>query len=257
MQSVLFVVAFALSQLTPLPAQGALPPVQADPLGVQWYPGEHGPVLARTRTDALTLRAPADSDADALSRLAEEALEQLKPDASVGLAEPVSLQARHGLFVVELTSALDEVSFRAFAAQLRASDLVDHVHPVLGRMSGRAFVDDRLVVLADPARRDAVLGAVLAKTGGRVVRTSVLPGAALVEVGAPADHSALRAAQVLSHLHVPGLRFAEPQLYRELAPLQTAWNDPDYPEQWHLARNADATLAVPAPRPSTHPARGR
>jgi subtilisin family serine protease len=249
MLSAVLVATLSLPLLTPAaapdPGERPLPPVQTDAFGVQWYPGEHGPVLAGTRTDALTLRAPADLDADALSRLAEDVLGTLKPDLSVGLAEPISLQARHGLFVVELTSPLDEPTFRAFAAQLLASPLVTQVHPVLGRATGRAFVDDRLVILADPEQRAAVVAAVLAKTDGHLVRTSALPGAALVEVGAAVGFSAVRAAQELTHDGLPGLRAAEPQLYRELAPLQTAWDDPDYPDQWHLGRHPDATSSVP------------
>jgi subtilisin family serine protease len=110
---------------------------------------------------------------------------------------------------------------------------------------GRAFADDHLVVVAEEGKLETVLGAVLAKTDGTLVKRSRwLKDTALVQVGAAVHFDAVDAAARVASLAF--VRSAEPNLYRELAPRDVGTgNDPLLARQWHLSRDQEPAASVP------------
>lgn len=234
--------ALGLALIASAPTDAA--PVSPDRFGVVSYPGKEHPVVATGSRTAFTLRAAPGSDVAALSLLVEHGLADVIR-APAGLARPVRAIAPHGLFLVELSTPLSPWDLAALAGFLLEDPRVAQVHPVLTRATGRLFVDDRLVVSAEPGQLDEVLPRVLDRVGGRLLRRSRLPHTALVEVGAAADHDAVRAARELVAAGLPGLRHAQPQLYRELRTLGLP-NDPYLSEQWHHFRAEGSTVPGPA-----------
>ncbi|MBI1949333.1 MAG: S8 family serine peptidase [Deltaproteobacteria bacterium] len=199
--------------------------------------GREVPVMPRA--DLLLVRLAPTTPAASVALLVEERVEALRQTDPTFPAERVQVTGArrvrsHGLFLVELAGTAP----RAALAQL-AADLAGHsdgVWPVLGRRTGRAFADDRLVVTAKPGRLRAVLPGLLAATGGVLVRTSSIPDTAVIAVGAPFARDAVAASAALDG--TAGTVALEPELYRELQARATV-DDPRFPEQWHLSHGAD------------------
>lgn len=231
------VLAFAVA------AAGTSPgtPVAGTPFAERFRPRSYftgdREVPVTARRDMLAIRIRGDrGDHVLVSDVAT-----LVEDAAVKLgATSVRIQRvqrlRPGLVSVQLTDALPRLLLVELARMIDLNDLNDgvRVYPVLARMTGRAFADEHLAVTAQPGRLDEVLRVVVDKTGGRVVRMSLVADTALVAVGAPMAFDAVEASRRLAG--VPGVVSAEPDLVRELALKSTVLDDERFAEQWHLRR---------------------
>jgi subtilisin family serine protease len=228
--------AFAVSLST---AAGAAPSID-ERFGPRRYRQAEGRVVpVSARSDLLVVRTalPPDEVATLVERAVELVVGGQPADPALRVAG-ARLVADHGLVAVELAGDAPKKELVAVARALAAHPAVLQVYPALSRMTGRAFADDRLLVTAERGQLDAVLPTVLEKTAGTLIKRSLLPDTALVAVGAPFSFDAVEASARLGEL--PGLRAAEPDLYRELALKATTLNDPLFENQWHLSRRNDA-----------------
>ncbi len=206
------------------PAAGAA----AGHFGMRAYLKAGQEVVVGARTDMIAVRS--SLSVDEAARLVEAAAAAKVPEALVSGAK---LLRPHGLVLVELAHAVTRAQIESLASAVAAREGV-RVYPALSRMTGRAFYDEHLVVTALPGHLDDVVAAVIEKTGGAFVRKSLVPHTALVTVGAAVGYDAVDASRALADL--PGLVSAEPDLYRELQPLNVVPNDPLFAQQWHLSR---------------------
>ena len=197
------------------------------------WQGPQGPVGTDVHRSVFALRMTTRWDERVLARAVEETADKLGGDhlaiAAVRLVHP------RGVYTIELAREATPARLATLASQLEQDLVGARAYPGLVRATGRAFYDEHLIVSAEPGRLSEVLGQVLRKTDGRLVKHSHVPHTALVAVGAAVDFDALVASAALRK--VPGLRAAEPDLLRELQPTATP-DDPLFGLQWHLARGA-------------------
>jgi MYXO-CTERM domain-containing protein len=200
------------------------------------YLNAGSPVGVSSLKNGLAFRAPPGTDLSQLTLAVESAavVTSSKQSIWLQLAGPVELKSKQGLFFVEFKEELPISALAAVAIQLELQPEIQTVYPVLSRMTGRAFYDEHLAVTAKPGQLDSVLAQVIHKTGGELVRYSVIPNTALVQVGDLFHRDAVDASAALRGL--PGLVSADPVLYRELKTLATV-NDPEHSRQWHLYRS--------------------
>lgn len=235
----------AISSLAAVLALAASPAAAAPSLEERFGPrryvqagGKEVPVTARP--DLLVVRPANGTDLDPVTAaaLVDAALRKVAPGLpALAVAGARPLRA-DGLMLVELTAEAPRPALVALARAVADDERVKQVYPALARMSGRAFADDHLVVIAEPGRLDDVLGTVLDKTGGSLVRRGYAADTALVAVGAPFAFDSVEASARLAGL--PGLVAAEPNLYRELKLKATTPDDPLFADQWHLSRQDDS-----------------
>ncbi|MBU0517293.1 MAG: S8 family serine peptidase, partial [Proteobacteria bacterium] len=226
----------ALSAAPVLAAQ----PDLASRFEARWYSVQGRPVVVMAAADRLALRTVQALPAHEVARLVERSLfEVLDRELDGGsrvptLLEPARVLRRDGLYELELDRALSPNQRLVLAQRLVADPRVLQVYPVLSRLGHRAYADDHLVVSAAPGQLDAVLDVVLPKIAGSLERRSRVHDTALVRVGAAFAFDAVEASRALSQANIPGLRAAEPDLYRRLVPTAVV-NDPMYGQQWHLS----------------------
>lgn len=184
---------------------------------------------------AVALRASPETSTQTLTAIVEETAARLaeKNEQWMLLAQPVSLMAKHGLFLVTFQHEASNEMLAKLAKELSESPSVMAVYPVLSRVTGRAFYDEHMSVTAEPGQLAPVLETVLAKTKGTLVRQSVIPNTALIRVGESFRMDAVDASAAL--VNIPSLVSADPVLYRELEVTATV-NDPRHSDQWHLFR---------------------
>ncbi len=197
------------------------------------YVSEGRRVPVRASPSALLVKAAPSTDVSSLARAVELAATRLDKTHAPVLVEGARRVRDHGLFVVELGGALPRATLTAWAALVSQQDGVEAVYPVLTRETGRAFADDHLVVTAARGQLGRVLPAVLKKTGGKLLRKSLIPDTAVVLVGAVFSRDAVEASARLGGLD--GVISAEPELYREYE-LTATVDDPMHANQWHLSR---------------------
>lgn len=219
----------------------ATPASTASRFQTRTLPSAAGDVSVAAKANVFAVRFD-DVDVDAVAVIVGDIVQKANP--ALGVSRVWALrdkQAKNaGLVAVSVDGALDAAAFDDINAGVVAAGGL--AWPALTRENtgsdNRAFVDDHLVVtFAAGAARDTALQKVLAVTGGHVVHTSKwLEGTVVVKVGAAVGFDAVDAAAAVAGL--AGVAAAEPNLYRELELLATT-NDPLFPDQWHLARNAD------------------
>ncbi len=201
----------------------------------------HQPVVVGVRGDVFAVRFEAVADGD-VGRFVDELLQKVD-----------HLNRITGTWVLtsdDLIALTPEQELTP--AQLAAlADAVEneggHLWPALTRENtgryNRAFSDDKLVVTTKEGELDAVLAKIGAHVGGVVVEQSRwLKNTAVVRVGAAAHFDAVNAAALVAAAGIDGVVSAEPNLYRELEQLSTTVNDPIFPQQWHLMRNASQNV---------------
>ena len=228
------VVTLALASAAALGSPGAAGPSLEERFAPRAYVtgGREVPVVAKKDMLALRTALPPDR----IAGVVEDAIVKLGA-TNVRIAKITQLR-RGELVSVELVDALPRALLVALARTVEiAGNGEVRVYPVLSRMTGRAFADENLVVTASAHMLDSVLRDVLAKTGGSLVRRSLVPNTAVVAVGAPMAFDAVEASQVVSRL--PGIISAEPDLMRELALHATVLDDDRFADQWHLSRQSD------------------
>lgn len=220
--------------LLPLIANASAPSVEERFAPRQIVTGGQ-PIRVDFTRDHLALRVVPSTSTDALALLVEEQLSKLTAGSDLWPRLIEVIRARpHGLYVVRFDDELPTPLLVELAQRLAAVDGIAHVLPGLRRRSGRAFYDERLILTAEAGRLDEILATALPLVGGRVIRRSLVPDTALVEVGAPVGSDAVEAGRVLTKL--PGIVSAEPDLYREYALTSLTLDDPLLPAQWHLGR---------------------
>jgi subtilisin family serine protease len=221
-------------------AETATAPSLAQRFAPRWYAAQGQPVVVQAALDRLALRTQAPLPVDAVARLVETSLLQaLAADLAAGREVPVLVDAarllrRDGLYELVLDRPLTPARRLRLAEALAAQPAVLQVYPVPSRLGYRIYTDDHLILSAAPGQLDAVLARVLPKIDGQLARRSRVPDTALVRVGAAFAHDAIEASRALTLAGLPGLRSAEPDPYRQLAPTATV-NDPMFGQQWHLA----------------------
>lgn len=243
----------ALSLLCLLAAAVAVPAsAQGDRFARRaWFtasPAGPAAVVVDARLDLFAVRVPGAAP-EGVAVLVEQLLVKI-PGVDASVVETWPLGQR-GATAVLLSSSLSPAQAEVFARLVETAAAgrvwsavargpkAENGHPV-----GRAFVDDHLVVTAEPGRLDEVLALALEKTGGALVKRTLLDDTALVQVGALVGHDAITASSQLRGL--PGLVAAEPDLYREFELRGTA-NDPLYAQQWHLGGPRQQRNGQPVP----------
>lgn len=214
----------------------------ASRFGLRSYQSGAQSVAVEARHDMVAVRfAGAD---DAVAVVVDGLLQKVQPAARVVRAWSVvkEKKAGGGLTAVTVSIPLDEAGLADLAVLVEQAGGL--LWPVLTRpgtgTDNRAFADDRLVVTAEKGQLDAMLPGLLGKTGGTVVAVSkYLDDTAVIAVGAAFGHDAVAASAALRG--TAGVVSAEPNLFRELRTNSTV-NDPLFPQQWHLQRNASQNV---------------
>mgnify|MGYP000315160398 CR=1 FL=1 len=237
-RSLLSFATFAVLAAISLP--GAAHARVADAFQQQHYRSGDRNVVVDVHARILGVKAPTGTDPGAISLAVDDVVEQHVKDTHVLSTLPLRSadSSDFTFFAVTLDADVDSATLGRIAEALPASM---QAYPALRRETGRAFAFDELIVTAAPGQLAHVLGPVLDKTGGQLVRYSRVPHTALVRVGAVVDHNAVRASAVVGAM--PGLVSAEPNLVREYALNSVDVDDPMRTQQWHLSR--DGVEGVP------------
>ena len=164
----------------------------------------------------------------------------------------VSALTQTGLYRVGFGQSLASHHLEKLASVLREQPNIQQVYPVLRRGSGQAYTDQHLVVTALPQQLPSVLRALEKRLEIKGTQTSRVPDTAILRLGARHGHDAVRVSRMLFEQHkIPGLRSAEPLLYRDIQTHDadggiSALPDRDPPpmlkDQWHLARQAEQDI---------------
>jgi subtilisin family serine protease len=189
-------------------------------------------MVVDTKLDRLTVRVPSGASVGDTSRLIEDVT------AKARLVLSDIHVVRGDVLAVVFAEDLPFVVLQQTQARIR--DAVESpVWTMPARSTGVVVTTDELLVTALPGQLDAVLRTVVEKTGGSLVRMSLMPNTALVRVGAAVGFDAVGASAALFNLD--GAVSIEPNLLRKLAPTAIV-NDPAFGDQWHLARNASQNV---------------
>lgn len=203
-------------------------PALASPYDWHTYP--HGDrVLAVEPSDAwLLLDAPAQTLRDVDVPALEATLAKALPGAVLGAVKV--LDAGRVALEVPGTHA---AALRRLGEALVAAGQAHRFWPGFARGASRGFFDDRVTVALAGAP-DAAARKALSHAGLRLDHATPLPH---VWVATATDGDAIGAAFAAQAL--PGVRWAEPDLIREVVAHQVIPNDPRQPDQWHLESPVD------------------